>query len=80
MTAIHRQHSAVTPPCVERMPGQEAAHYLGISKSTLEKMRIVGRGPRYLKLGGRCFYRRADLDAYLEAAIVETTDSRALAG
>jgi len=64
----------------DRMTGPQAAAHLGLSKSTLEKMRIEGRGPRYLKLGGRCFYRRSDLDAYLEAAIVETTDSRALAG
>ena len=41
---------------------------------------MEGRGPRYLKLGGRCFYRRTDLDAYMEAAVIETTDSRALAG
>jgi excisionase family DNA binding protein len=68
------------PPSLERFSGTQAANYLGLSKSTLEKMRIEGRGPRYLKLGGRCFYRRSDLDAYLEAAVVETTDSRALAG
>lgn len=71
---------SVTPPSVDRINGRDAAKYLGISVSTLDKMRAVGRGPRYLKLGGRCFYRWADLDAYLEAAIVETTDSRALAG
>jgi excisionase family DNA binding protein len=69
-----------SPPSLERFRGPEAAKYLGLSKSTLEKMRLEGRGPRYLKLGGRCVYRRSDLDAYLEAAVVETTDSRALAG
>lgn len=69
-----------SPPSIDRLKGPEAARYLGLSVSTLEKMRLEGRGPRYLKLGGRCFYRRSDLDAYVEAAIVETTDSRALAG
>lgn len=73
-------NSRHSPPSLERFTGVAAAKYLGLSKSTLEKMRIEGRGPRYLKLGGRCFYRRTDLDAYLEAAIVETTDSRAIAG
>jgi excisionase family DNA binding protein len=72
--------NAHTPPSIDRFTGPEAAQYLGLSKSTLEKMRVEGRGPRYLKLGARCFYRRTDLDAYLEAAIVETTDSRAIAG
>lgn len=77
---MQTNHDHVKPPATERMAGDAAARYLGISKSTLEKMRFEGRGPRYLKLGARCFYRRTDLDAYLEAAIVETTDSRALAG
>jgi len=66
------------PPA--RMNGPTAAKYLGLSKSTLDKMRVDGRGPRYLKIGGRVFYRLTDLDAYIEAAVIETTDSRALAG
>jgi excisionase family DNA binding protein len=60
----------------ERLRGEQAASYLGISKSSLEKMRHEGRGPRYLKLGGKCFYRRSDLDSYIEKSVVETTDSR----
>lgn len=68
------------PPGLDRLKGPEAAKYLGISTSTLDKMRIEGRGPRYLKLGGRCFYRRSDLDAYIESSIVETTDSRSRVG
>ena len=31
----------------------EAAHYMGLSASSLEKMRISGRGPRFTRLGGR---------------------------
>ncbi|WP_053461496.1 MULTISPECIES: helix-turn-helix transcriptional regulator [Stenotrophomonas maltophilia group] len=65
---------------ISRLKGPDAAAYLGLSHSTLEKMRHMGRGPRYLKVGGRVFYRQSDLDAYLEAAVVETTDSRARAG
>lgn len=66
------------PPVRMRVP--EAAKYLTLSTSTLDKMRVEGRGPRYLKIGGRVFYRLTDLDAYIEAAVIETTDSRALAG
>ncbi|WP_414615112.1 helix-turn-helix transcriptional regulator [Stenotrophomonas pavanii] len=62
----------------ERLSTTAAADWLGLSKSTLDKMRCEGRGPRYLRVGKRCFYRPADLDAYLEAAVVETADSRAL--
>jgi len=63
-----------------RLKVPEAANYLGVGISTLDKMRMEGRGPRYLKIGGRVFYRLTDLDAYIEAAVIETTDSRALAG
>ncbi|KDE90589.1 hypothetical protein DF40_022480 [Stenotrophomonas maltophilia M30] len=66
------------PPA--RLRVSDAAKYLGLGVSTLDKMRTEGRGPRYLKVGNRVFYREADLDAYLEAAVVETTDSRARAG
>ncbi|MBN4938245.1 helix-turn-helix domain-containing protein [Stenotrophomonas maltophilia] len=62
-----------------RLDTAQAAEWIGLSRSRLEKMRCEGRGPRYLKVGKRCFYRPADLDAYLEAAVVETADSRAIA-
>ncbi|MCD0280470.1 helix-turn-helix domain-containing protein [Xanthomonas melonis] len=70
------QVERVHPPERERMSVPDAARYMGMSKSTMDKMRHEGRGPRYLKIGGRIFYRVSDLDAYLEAAVVETTDSR----
>ncbi|KHS08002.1 hypothetical protein RM61_07185 [Xanthomonas phaseoli pv. phaseoli] len=63
-----------------RLKCPAAAAYLGLSSSALDKMRHEGRGPRYLKIGGRVFYRQADLDAYLDASVVETTESRARAG
>lgn len=67
-------------PIAGRLRVSEAAKYLGMGHSTLDRMRHEGRGPRYLKLGGRVFYRREDLDAYIEAGVTETTDSRAQAG
>lgn len=67
--------TAIAPPAA-RLDAASAAKWLGLSKSTLDKMRCEGRGPRYLRVGKRCFYRPADLDAYLEAAVVETADSR----
>lgn len=39
----------------------EAAQFLGLSGRTLEKHRVYGTGPRYLKLGGRVVYRIEDL-------------------
>ena len=71
--------TALAAEVAARMATADAAAFLGLSTSTLEKMRSEGRGPRYVKLGGRVFYRRADLDAYVQSAVVETTDSRSAA-
>lgn len=52
----------------------EAAVYLGISESTLAKLRMRNnrsRGPNYIKSNGIVIYRRDDLDAWLESQIVE---------
>lgn len=45
---------------------QDAARYLGISKSTLEKYRSHGGGPTYKKIGKICVYAIDDLDRWLE--------------
>ncbi len=42
-----------------------AAEYLGLSKSTLDKLRCFGGGPAYLKLGRAVVYATADLDAWM---------------
>lgn len=47
------------------MNSDEAAEKLGLSNSTLAKMRVYGRGPQYLKLGRRVVYSLADLEAWL---------------
>lgn len=56
---------------------QEAADILRISIRTLERMRVEGSGPRYLKAGqgtrSRVLYRPADLDAWLESRCFTST-------
>jgi excisionase family DNA binding protein len=44
---------------------KEAAEFLRLKPHTLENMRSDGKGPIFMKLGGRVFYHRADLKAYL---------------
>ena len=44
---------------------REAAAYLGLSASTLNKTRLTGTGPRYLKLGRRVLYDLRDLEAWV---------------
>jgi excisionase family DNA binding protein len=45
----------------------EAADYLGISKSYLSRLRCYGRGPRYTKVGMYVFYKPVDLDNYRDS-------------
>jgi predicted DNA-binding transcriptional regulator AlpA len=56
---------------------ERAAQRLGLSISTLEKMRCLGGGPAYLKLGRRVVYEVADLDAWKAARRTLSTSQRA---
>lgn len=44
---------------------QQAAEYLGISKSYLDKARIYGGGPNFIKVGAAVIYSTKDLDIWL---------------
>ena len=50
-----------------------AARMLGMSGRTLEKWRILGIGPPYLKLGRRVLYSSTDLDAWLKSRRRQST-------
>jgi len=50
-----------------------AARYLGLSPSTLAKMRLSGNSPAFLKLGRRVLYRCADLETWLESRVARNT-------
>lgn len=45
----------------------EAAVYTGLAKSTLEKLRVTGNGPRYACLGRVVVYETVDLDDWIAA-------------
>jgi Helix-turn-helix domain len=49
-----------------RFSVREAATYLGLSKSTLDKLRLTGGGPAYLKLLSRVLYDVRDLDSWAD--------------
>lgn len=46
---------------------RQAAQYVGLSKSYLDKARCNGTGPVFIKLGNSVIYRTEDLDAWLSA-------------
>lgn len=65
---------------------RDAADLLNISVAWLQKARYLGNGPRWIRVageGGRAVrYRHSDLMAYIEANVVETSDTnyRTLSG
>jgi predicted DNA-binding transcriptional regulator AlpA len=48
-----------------RLRTQQAARYVGLSKSTLEKYRVTGGGPVYASLGRIVVYESSDLDHWV---------------
>ncbi len=45
----------------------DAARYVGLSASTLEKLRLVGKGPAWIRLGARTVgYDVTALDEWLD--------------
>jgi predicted DNA-binding transcriptional regulator AlpA len=55
----------MNPHEYRRLRAPEAARYLGLSASTLSKMRLRGDGPVFLKLNRAVAYDSRDLDAWL---------------
>jgi hypothetical protein len=51
----------------------QAAFYIGLSKRTLEKMRVIGGGPIYRKHGRYVRYHIDDLNAWSEARCKTST-------
>ena len=48
-----------------RVSADNAARYLGCAPKTLAMWRLRGIGPAWRKIGGRIFYFRRDLDAFI---------------
>jgi len=66
-----------TPWREDRLTRAEAAEYLGLAKTTLEVWASTGRyGLPFVKIGRRAFYRRSDLDAFVERRTVRRTPSQ----
>ncbi|NGN44342.1 helix-turn-helix domain-containing protein [Mesorhizobium sp. CGMCC 1.15528] len=55
---------------------RQAAEYVGLSKSFLDKTRCYGGGPVHIKLGATVIYSTDDLDAWLAANRQSDNDNR----
>jgi predicted DNA-binding transcriptional regulator AlpA len=59
-----------------RLRTPAAADYLGYSESTLEKKRLTGDGPPFIRLGRVIVYDTRDLDQFLVARRATNTSDR----
>ena len=51
----------------DRMITEAAANYLGIKAATLRKWRCTKKeNISYIKIGSKVFYKKSDLDEYIE--------------
>jgi excisionase family DNA binding protein len=62
-----------------RLTVKEAAAYVPCGVSTLNKLRVSGGGPRYIKIGNRVLYDQRDLDKWIEDHKRGSTSDRAQA-
>jgi predicted DNA-binding transcriptional regulator AlpA len=78
-TGLAKSPLALSPNprgCVLRTPA--AAEYLGLAVSTLEKFRLTGAGPSFVRIGVRAVgYRIEDLDAWLAERVRRSTSESA---
>jgi len=60
-------------PAQTVMTVTQAADYLGLAVSTLNKWRCHGGGPIYIKMGKAVRYRHADLEQYMADMVKAST-------
>lgn len=66
----------ITPTSTGPLDTESAAQALGLSPRTLEKYRVSGHGPAYLKLGRLVRYEREDLETWKDARRVRSTSEQ----
>lgn len=58
----------------EVLTSNEAARYLGISKSYLYKLTMNREIPHYKPMGKMCYFNRVELESWLQSNRVATAD------
>ena len=58
------------------MNEREAAPLAGMSVSRLQKLRVYGGGPPFLKIGRAVRYRREDVEEWVAGRVVYSTSQR----
>lgn len=66
----------MTDQAHRRLRTPAAGKYLGYADSTLEKKRVTGDGPPFIRLGRTIVYDTRDLDAWLASRRATSTSDR----
>jgi predicted DNA-binding transcriptional regulator AlpA len=77
MTTPPGSVSAPIAACSNIMRTRDAAAYIGLAESTLEKRRVSGGGPKFIRLGRSIRYRVEDLEAFLAEHVFGSTSEYA---
>ena len=54
----------------------EAASYLRLSARTLERLRVTGTGPKFVRIGKSIRYQPSALEAYIAARVRSSTSEK----
>jgi predicted DNA-binding transcriptional regulator AlpA len=68
-----RKERKMSSEANELLLPDEAAHLLRLAKSSLAKMRCLGGGPRFIKLGRSVRYLRSDCNEWRDERRVRNT-------
>jgi len=58
------------------LSARQAAALLHLSERTLERFRVSGTGPKFVRLGRSIRYRLTDIEAFIASGIVGSTSER----
>ncbi len=68
---------------LNELRSSQAAEYLKYADNTMRKSRVTGilggrSAPKYRKIGGRIFYQKGELDAWLELSSLQQNTSQTM--
>lgn len=65
---------------IELLDTKQAAAPLKVKPGTMANWRVSGKGPRFVYIGRKCFYRPADLLEFIEMGLRRSTSDPGMAG
>lgn len=70
MTPDPQQFESVMQPLLTQ---RQASEMLALSERTIERLRVSGLGPKFVRCGRSIRYRVADLEAWIASLVVGST-------